>query len=139
MWENLLEEYRNPLAFEEFGTWISLGKNIFEPSWLAMVINKTLTKTQGKLDFDYELMKIMPELAKVNPQNAMEIARKYLLDNIAEDEKQYLRSENEWKQTLEVLYQYQDTKSETYNLVNSLIDKGGRQFWDFKEILKQTD
>lgn len=135
LWEDLLSSYQNPELFEEFGTWISLEKDVFEPSWLASQINETLSKTNGRLNFDYELIKTMPELAKASPQDALEIARKYLLENIAEDDKQYLRLENEWIQTLTTLYQVQETKSETYNLINNLIEKGGRPFWDFKQVL----
>jgi len=140
LWDWLLESYENPRPFVEFGFWISIEKDIFEVSWLAEHVRKTLEKTKGVLGWDYGLMKSIIQLAKAAPEDTLVIARLYLLEKGVHSGQGrapfYINKE--WYETLQVLYGNSATKSRTYALIDDLIREGGSVFWKFKEILNKN-
>ena len=136
-WEWLLQNYDDPILFIEFGFWINLEKKIFEPIWLAKQIKATLEKTKGVLGWDYALTKSINELAKVAPNETLEIMRLYLLKGSVRSNKMRmpLLADNEWFDTLHVLYNNSGTKNGTYTLIDDLIREGGSTFWNLKKII----
>ncbi len=136
LWDWVLENYKNSELFVEFGFWINLEKEIFEPSWLAERLRKTLEKTNGKLDWDYGLSKSINKLASSAPEDALEISRLYLLENLVRNgDEKTLYWDDEWYEALKILYQNKKVKDKVYNLINDLISEGGRIFWRFEEII----
>src|SRR5690606_17223417 len=74
-WEWALENRTESELFEEFGFWINLEKDIFDPVWLAEQTRRSLEKTQGKLDWDYGLTKSAMDLARAAPKDMLTITR----------------------------------------------------------------
>jgi hypothetical protein len=133
VWTDLLAADTSRVVFEEFGSWMSLEKGIFEPEWLAARARDTLEKTKGKLKRHYELVRSSAELAEANPTATFMVAKLYLLNLIRE--KAYLHLEDKWIETLATLHNNPETKTETEALVNQLVENGGRPFWRFKDVL----
>jgi len=138
-WDWMLNNYNEPRPFIEFGFWINLEKDIFEPSWLAERVKKTLEKTKGVLDWHYGLLKSLVHFAKEAPAETLEIVRYFLLEGWirgnARRRPPYLH--NEWIETLKILYQNPQTKSDAYILIDELIREGGSTFWNLKEIVNK--
>lgn len=141
-WEWLFAHYKfkSEKPFLEFGSWIGLDKTIFEPTWLATQIRKTLEKTGGVLSWDYGLTKNIVELAENAPEETLEIARLFLLENkVRKANKQYVpHLEDEWLTALQIIYKIPDDKlkSKVYDLINDLIREGGHTFWGLEKIVK---
>lgn len=142
-WDWLLKNYENPKLFIKFDFWINLENGIFEPAWLAERVRKTLEKTQGALDSDHKLTRAIVRLAQVNPKDALEIARSYLLEGgILKDEHRelllYTDDWIQWEEAFKILHDNPGTKSETSVLINKLIQEGGTPFWNLKEIVAKN-
>lgn len=138
-WNKTLDQKNKPEIFEEFGFWINSNKKLFKPEWLAEKVEATLVKTKGAISWDYGLIKSMEELAKVAPEEAVDIARLYLLKNGVRQDKQriLLHLDKEWFEAFKILYNNPNTKDGTYKLINNLIREGGKPFWIFEEIVKE--
>lgn len=137
LWDDLLEDYGDPKLFVEFGYWINLEKPIFEPKWLAEKVKQVLVKTKGVLSSEYGLTKSIAKLAEKNPQDTLEIARRYFLDGLINQKQGYFYQDQEWLEAFRVLYDKR--KEETEKLINELIGEGGRAFWKFKTILRNNE
>ena len=139
LWDWMLKNYKNAKPFVEFGSWISLEKDIFDPIWLAEYTKKTLEKTKGSLDWDYGLMKSIIQLAKKAPKDTLEIARFYLLEGgVRGTNRRFaLHIDNEWLETLNILYGTQSTRSGISSLINNLIREGGSAFWGLESVLSK--
>ena len=137
LWDWMLKNYKNPQPFVEFGFWISIEKDIFEPAWLAKHVKKSLEKTNGTLDWDFGLKKSIIRLAQALPEETLEIARLYLFEGGIRGGKMRMPffQDDEWFETLKILFTNPDTKSKTYTLIDDLIREGGSAFWQLKRIL----
>lgn len=137
LWDWLLANHTNPTPFVEFGSWMSLEKDIFEPQWLALHINKTLEKTKGTLDWDYGLTKSIVKLAENDPEDTLAIARLYLLEGAVRGSEQppFFDVDDQWVEALQVLYRNPSTKSGTERLIAQLIQDGGNLFWKLKKVI----
>lgn len=137
LWEWMLKNYENPRPFIEFGLWINLEKDIFDPTWLAEHVKKTLEKTRGIFDWHLGLNESIVQLAKDAPEDTLEIVRLYLLDGGIHGTNRLilLHIDDEWIEALKILYSNQTTKSGTDILINNLILDGGSAFWELKKIL----
>ncbi|KKR54385.1 MAG: hypothetical protein UT91_C0017G0019 [Parcubacteria group bacterium GW2011_GWA2_40_23] len=138
LWEWLLENYDNPKLFAEFGFWVNLEKGIFAPDWLAKQLRATLKKSNGILEWDYALTKSINELARVAPEDTLEIIRLYLLEGGIRSGKIRMpfMYEEEWSGALKTIYERANTKDNTYKLIDDLIREGGSIFWKLEEIIK---
>jgi len=136
-WDWMLNNYDDPKLFAEFGIWINLEKEIFEPVWLTQRVKETLEKSRGILAWDYGLTKSILEMAKVAPKETLEIIRLYLLEGGVRSGKMRMPFiyDNEWFEAIKILYGNPETKDGTYALINDLIREGGSVFWKFKDIL----
>ena len=136
-WDWMLKNYKNMEPFKEFGFWINLGKDVFEPIWLARHVKNTLEKTKGILRWDYGLVKSIIQLAKDAPSDTLVIARLYLLEGRVRSGNIHapFYIEGEWFKALQELYNNPVTKEDTKKLIDNLIREGGSSFWKLKEIL----
>lgn len=141
-WDLMLKTKNDSPSLKEFGTWVEVSNNVFEVKWLAKKINQTLNATGGELKWDYGLIKSIERLAAEAPQDALAILEKHFLWLI-DNEKQFLliQDDKEWYSAFKILYESGDKKisDDTYSLINKLIEKGGRQFWSLKDVVKNND
>lgn len=137
-WDWALENRSESELFEEFGFWINLEKDIFEPAWLADHVKRTLEKTKGKMDWDYGLTKSVIKLSQESPADTIAIAHLIFLDGgvLANHPRRQFYVEAEWFDAFKNLYVNPQTKKETDKLINDLIEKGGNPFWGLKEVRK---
>jgi len=139
-WNWMLEKYtKDKKPFEAFGFWIDLDKGIFKCGELADLIKKTLEKTGGVLDWDYALMKNIVRLTEESPEDALEITRLYLLEGaVRHNRVDYIiiHLDQEWLESLNILYKNIKTKDGTISLINDLIKEGGRVFWELEDIIR---
>jgi len=140
-WDWVIRNYDNAEPFNEFGFWINAKKNIFDQKWLAEHIKKTLEKTNGVLDWDLGLMQSIARLSKEAPEDALDIARLYLLTGGvgAVNRRALFHIDREWLDALKILYHSpkEKIKKRTYNLINDLILQGGSVFWNLKKVLDE--
>ncbi len=138
-WELMLKDRAKSPALKEFGSWMEANNNVFEIKWLANMIVQTLDATGGALNWDYELIKSIERLAADAPEQALLILERYFVWLI-ENKKHFfpIRDDKEWYGAFKMLYESGDKKirDDTYNLVNKLIEKGGKQFWSLEGIVK---
>jgi len=137
-WDWTLNNHDAPELFSDFGFWINLSKNIFDPAWLAERVKKTLEKTVGFLEWDYALVKSIAQLAKASPKETIEIVLLHLLEGGIRGKKMRLpfMYDDEWVEALNILYSNTETKNDTHTLIDSLIREGGSTFWKFKKVIE---
>jgi hypothetical protein len=139
LWDWTLENVEDEKVFSGFGFWIDKEQNVFNDSkWLADHIKKTLEKSKGEINWDYGLIKSLPNLADQAPEETYEILKTYLLDQY--DNKPEFRNSvyiDDFLTAFDILYKNgdDDRKSKIYNLINDLILKGSSRFWKLKEII----
>ncbi len=139
-WLMILKKDVNKDILGKFGTWVDTDSGVFEIKWLATMINKTLTKTGGLMDWDYGLLKSIEKIAEVCPDQALKIMDKHFTATIDSDKGTFpIREDKEWYNAFKIVYSAKDDKikGNTYNLVSKLIEKGGRPFWDLEKIVKK--
>ena len=141
-WDWLLKKDEKPGVYMEFGPWINLDKGLFEPTWLARRVRKTLKKADGVLYRDVELVKASPRLAQAAPEDTLKIAGLYLHEGGVRGKNQRVLwlwdSDNQWIEALEILYRNPSTKVGTERLINRLVVEGGRAFWPLKRLLVES-
>ena len=60
-------------VFFGFGFWMDKEQNVFGDSkWLADHMEKTLEKSKGEINWDYGLIKSLPDLADQVPEETLE-------------------------------------------------------------------
>ena len=142
LWGWLLQKEKTQEVYKEFGLWINLDKGIFDPTWLARRVKETLEKTNGILEWRYELLKSAPQLAQAAPEETLEIARLYLLQGGVRGQEQgtlwHWDHDNKWIEAFEILHSHPTTKAATTALINRLVGEGGRAFWPLKKILVEN-
>ena len=133
-WDWMLKNCKDSKPLAEFGLWMSLKNEIYDPDWLAKRIKRTLKKTKGKLgQHYYQIVKIVVPLAEKAPNDTLKIIRLYLLEGDAR-ENMFLLDEG-WYEALRILFGNVETKLDTKVLINQLIEKHGAMFWELKKIL----
>lgn len=140
LWDWLLDKYNNIEPFIEFGFWISLEKDIFEPVWLADHVEKTLEKTKGELGWDYGLSKTIGALAAKSPEDTLKIMRLFWFDGGVHGKNNRIpfHIDAEWMSAFEILYKNPKTKQGVYTLIDDLIREGGSAFWGLKRIIDEN-
>lgn len=138
-WDWLLQKQEKQEVLEKLGLWINLDRGIFEPTWLARRVKETLEKTNGILEWRYELLKSAPQLAQAAPEETLEIARLYLFEGGVRGNEQGTRwhwdHDNSWIEAFEILHSHPTTRAGSTALINRLVGEGGRAFWSLKKIL----
>lgn len=139
-WEWMLERHENPILFAEFGTWIDMDKEIFEPVWLVKRVKETLEKSQGLLNWDYGLTKSIVKMTKIAPKETLEIIRLYQLEGGVKrgNIRTSFIHNDEWLEAIRILNENSETKDGTLALINNLIAEGGKLFWKLKELIKDN-
>lgn len=137
-WDFMLKTKSNSSALRGFGLWVDVDKQLFDTDWLAHKLSKTLEITKGKLDWDYGLVKSIESISTAAPQEALKILGNHYLSVIG-DEKNHvpIRTDKEWYHAFEILYTNSETKDKAYKLINKLIERGGRYFWELEDIIKK--
>lgn len=137
-WDWVLEHCRDPKPLTMFGFWINIEKDVFETSWLAERVRKTLEKTGGILEWEYGLIQSIQNLAKSAPVEAFNILLLFLLEGGVRSKRLLMpfSVEHEWFDVFKTLYAEPTTKDKIYNLIDDLIREGGSMFWKLKEILE---
>lgn len=136
-WDLMLKTKGDSLALIEFGTWIQVSNDVFDVKWLADKINQTLDATKGDLKWDYGLIKSIEKFASDAPEDTLKILEKHFLAAIGNEQKHFpIQADKEWYNAFKILYANQSISVDTYNLINRLIEKGGRQFWLLEDIVK---
>ncbi len=142
LWDWLLQKQENQEVFEKFGLWIDLDNGVFEPAWLARRVRKTLEKTNGILEWHYENLKPVPQLAEAAPKETLEIARLYLLQSGVHGSEQgtlwHWNHDNKWVEAFEILHSNPTTEAPATALINRLVGEGGRALWPLKKILIES-
>lgn len=140
-WDMILKTRGGDPLLKKFGTWIAEDNNVFDITWLADHINQTLLSTRGDLEWDYGLTKSIERLAKEAPKETISILEKHFLFTIENQQNIYpVYEDKEWYSAFKILYENKDRKihKDTYNLINKLIEIGGKPFWDLENIVKGT-
>jgi len=137
-WDWMLENYTNTKPFTEFGFWANTEKDIFDNTWLAEHIRKTMEKTQGVIEWEYGLMHSIKALAEASPSDTLAILRLIFLEGGVRLKKMRMPFSlgDEWMAAFEIVYNNPNTKSDTYTLIDNLIAEGGNIFWGLKKIIK---
>ena len=85
------------------------------------------------------MIKSIEKLAADSPHDALKILEKHFLSAIEKEQNSFpIQADKEWYNAFKILYGNKDVKSETYSLINKLIEKGGRQFWRLEDIVKNN-
>ncbi len=138
-WDWILKNYKQPKSLAEFGFWVNTDKEIFDIPWIAEHLRETMEVTEGKLTWDYGLTKSIITLAKNAPSDTLEILKLLLLESGVRSKRLLVpfSVENEWFEAFKILYNNPKTKSDTYNLIDTLIREGGSMFWKLIDITKE--
>lgn len=140
LWDWVLNIWTDQDVFSEFGFWIDTKKEIFEIEWLANRTKRTLEKSKGVLDWEYGMMKSMPDFIKVTPEDALAMLQHYIEATLAGEQARrgWFYVDGELVQMFKELYTNTtpELKRATYDLVNSLVRRGGSQFWSLRDALK---
>ncbi len=135
-WIILLErEDLAPEIYAAFGFWVNHSKDVFDYRWLTEMMAKTLEKSHGQLEWDYGTQARMDKFAEADPENALLILEKYLLEGILGDSgKKWFYVDDEKVTVFKILYRAKP--EETTALINQLLEKGGRTFWPLKDVIE---
>lgn len=137
-WDWILKNYKDPKPFSEFGLWINTNKKIFSIKETAYYIRKTLEKTNGYIEWDYQLSKSVLELTKNSPEDMILVAKLFFLDGKVRNpnKKDFpIRIDQEWIESFKFLYNNKNTQLATRSLINNLVKEGGSPFWILNDII----
>jgi hypothetical protein len=133
LWELLLEMRLDADTYTSFGFWINYKKDIFDYDWLARMIQKTLNKTGGVIEWDHGIENKLLELAKANPEATLKIIERLFMGKLGAQSMNWFRLDDKKISVFKVLYEKEPAK--TKSLINQLLEKGGRPFWPLRDIL----
>lgn len=129
-----------PEALAGFGYWINQDKEVLDDKIIAEKMALTLDKSDGKIEWEYALMKRLPALAEKDGDHTLKIIKNILLDKKEKLNKNLqmpITEMGQIKQALDAIYKKGDgeIKEKIKNLINVLIEKGSSMFWGLKEII----
>lgn len=134
-WEWVIDQ-SEPEALDGFGYWINPNKDFFnDDKWLAKMLGETLKKSEGGLDWEYGLMERLPVLALAAPSETLVLLSEYFLGK-RNQERQWFRADEKLQMVFRTLSENPETNKQTGVLVNDLISRYGRRFWELKDSLK---
>lgn len=124
------------VIYEAFGCWVNHKKKIFDYGWLAGMVARTIEKSNGVIDWDHGIVYRLHEFAKADPGKTLVILEKYLLGGILGDSgKNWFYLDDKKIEVFKELYKVKP--EETKDLINKLLEKGGRPFWPLKDIIEE--
>ncbi|MCK9329520.1 MAG: hypothetical protein M0Q94_06560 [Candidatus Cloacimonetes bacterium] len=139
-WDWAINNIADQEVLSGFGFWMNTKEGVLDKVWVSERAYKTLEKSQGKLDWEYGLMKSIVELATLAPENTLKILKLYLdsryitksLDGFPHS----IYVDREIFDSLKTLYQVPSIRDDVYSLINDLLPVGSGLFWKLKEIIK---
>ncbi len=89
-----------------------------------------------KDNWNYGFLAKLDRFAKADPEQTLFVLEKYLLDRVfgATSEKKWFHLDDEKIAVFKDLYK--SNPAETKALINKLLEKVGRTFWPFKDIIE---
>lgn len=139
-WDWLLEKNFEPKTYSGFGLWINPNKEVLSEQDIVKRLPKTLEKSQGDIDWDYGFTRRLKIFAELNPENTLKSIESYLLTsdgNLNPHRGLPLFSiDSEIKDALSICYKNKKTKQSVEELINKLIEKGGKIFWGLEDIIQ---
>ena len=139
LWDWLLKHIKDDELFSSFGFWANKENNVFDDSdWLTEHLIKTLERTNGKMDWDFGLIRSLPLLAKESPANTFKILELCLLKRYEHDPESFKNGIiliDDFIETFRILYSNNEMKPKIYDLINQLLEKGGSMFWKLEEVI----
>ncbi len=124
-------------SFSGFGFWINPDIEILPDEVVADKVAKTLEKSGGDIDWEHGLLKRLSQLADKNPEATLEIIRLYLLDDDGINKNRRLPIfgiEKDIKPALKIICSKGNLQNNVKDLVSTLIEKGGREFWKLRDV-----
>jgi hypothetical protein len=141
IWEKALEEKGGDNeVLMQFGYWIDTEKGVFDIETIANRTKETLDKTNGAIEWDHGLQESIVDLAEEAPNQTLDILYSFFVNGVVEldnPSRHTMPLRENWIKAFEILYENEETKGETYELINTLIEKGGRLFWDLEDIVDE--
>jgi hypothetical protein len=140
LWNWALGNWDEPAVFANFGFWMNAQSDIFDVKWLAEHTRRTLEKSKGVLDREYEMMRSMPLFVKTAPRDAFAILKLYVTATVQGDQtrRNWLHIDAELVQIFKDLYRCGDVevKIDTEDFINWATLQGGSRYWLLKDALK---
>lgn len=129
----------DPEVFSAFGWWISPDTEVLNYEWLSGRMAETLQKSGGMIEWDYGLIKQLPNLAKAASKDTLRIINSYLLQDGALNphRERWIQIDSKFMDSLSTIYNDEETKDQVYSLVDKLIEVGGERFWRLKSVIKE--
>jgi len=139
-WDWALENC-NADALTGFGFWINVERSPLDTKWLVQHARQTLEKTKGYVEWEYGLMRSLIAFAKEAPEDALEILRAHLLEEVAKHEpvRTWLHMDAEVYDAFRELYKNDSTKEGVRSLINDLLPYRNGMFWGLKTILDESN
>lgn len=138
LWDWLLEnESTESKVFSEFGFWINRDRDVIEISELVPRFAKTMERSGGVLEYDYNLKQKLSEFANVDPESTLTILEKFLLEGtLVNRDRMWMSMDTARVEVFKILYKANSER--TTRLINDLWahPNGGRHFWILGEVLK---
>jgi hypothetical protein len=140
-WDWVLGNKDDKKVFSSFGLLMNNEHGLFENKWLAKHVKLTLEKSNGEIDWEYGVMKSLPEFSVAAPEDTLAILRSYLLNRYADKDawRDSVYLDTDIFKAFQELYKNPAIKSGVYDLISQLLPHGRGRFWGLKDILKQID
>lgn len=124
-----------------FGHWINAKSDIIDTPCLALLVNKTLQKTDGGLSWSIGLERSIVDLAKCAPADTIEIARRHLRWMSQQDSSIFppLAPYSDWFKAIRALYLLSPLKTETRSLVDELVMINNHRFQPLIKALSDLE
>lgn len=139
-WDWAINNITDKEALSGFGFWMNTKEEVFDKTWMAERAYKTLEKSEGRLEWEYGLMKSIVELATLAPENTLKILKAYLdsryISKTLDGFPHSIYVDREIFDSLDILYKSPVTRDEVCNLINDLLPVGSGLFWKLKDIIK---
>lgn len=139
-WGWAMDNVTDKEALSGFGFWMNTKEDVLDKVWMSEYAYKTLEKSEGRLDWEYGLMKSIIELATLAPENTLKILKAYLdsryISKTLDGFPHSIYVDREIFDSLDILYRNPTTREEVYNLINDLLPVGSGLFWKLKDIIK---
>jgi|GEM_PF-5912024 len=138
-WKWTLSQEWHKEAYGEYGLMLDKDRQIIEETELLDVFAQTVEKSEGIIFWDHGLYSRLNEFAKIDPIKTLRILDLHIhaeLDSI-EQEIKYFYLRDEIKNAFQVLYDTEQTKEDTKDLINRLLPQANGDFWPLKDVISE--